>query len=298
MNGLVRELRLVPIVLIASACLLALKFFGLLLEGGYILANDDVVKGDVEAPLVRVTPDAPPPAATKQSWAQEMFNFPDVTGSVRPPTAMPRPIERGHADITGSVAAKPAEQGAKPAMEAKVDTRPAVGKAESGGKTPSGTPIDPAKPATGAERAILERLQERRQQLDARARELDIRESLIKAAEKRLEARLAEIKEVEGRIAIAIEKKDEAEAARMKGLVTMYENMKPRDAARIFDRLDIKVLLDVSTKLNPRRMSDILAQMSAETAERLTIEMANRSKQPDKSGVAALPKIEGWPNGP
>jgi len=38
---------------------------------------------------------------------------------------------------------------------------------------------------------LLERLQERRQELDARARELDLRESLIKAAEKKLEIQAA-----------------------------------------------------------------------------------------------------------
>ena len=50
------------------------------------------------------------------------------------------------------------------------------------------------------ERKILERLQQRRQEFDNRARELDIRENLIKAAEKRISGQLAEIKEVEGRI--------------------------------------------------------------------------------------------------
>ena len=37
-----------------------------------------------------------------------------------------------------------------------------------------------------SERAILERLQSRRQELEERAREIDIRESLLKAAEKRI----------------------------------------------------------------------------------------------------------------
>jgi flagellar motility protein MotE (MotC chaperone) len=72
----------------------------------------------------------------------------------------------------------------------------------------------------------------------------------------------------------------------------MYENMKAKDAARIFDRLDLKVLVDVATKINPRRMSDILAQMSAESAERLTVELAGRK---DKAAPAELPKIEGHP---
>jgi hypothetical protein len=49
--------------------------------------------------------------------------------------------------------------------------------------------------------------------------------------------RLAELKAVEAGINVATGRKKEAEAARFKGLVTMYENMKPRDAAKIFDRL-------------------------------------------------------------
>jgi flagellar motility protein MotE (MotC chaperone) len=40
-------------------------------------------------------------------------------------------------------------------------------------------------------------------------------------------------------------------------------------------------------------MSDILAQMSPETAERLTIELASRKD--GKGAAAELPKIEGHP---
>ena len=118
------------------------------------------------------------------------------------------------------------------------------------------------------------------------------------AAEKRIEGRLGELKEVEARINAAAEKKDEAEAQRLKSLIVMYENMKAKDAAKIFDRLNMRVLLEVATQINPRRMSDILAQMSPEAAERLTVAIANRSEAPDKpKPPAELPKIEGRPSG-
>jgi flagellar motility protein MotE (MotC chaperone) len=68
--------------------------------------------------------------------------------------------------------------------------------------------------------------------------------------------------------------------------------MKPKDAARVFDRLDLRVLLEVSTQINPRRMSDILAQMSSEAAERLTVELATRAKD---RAPAELPRIVGQP---
>jgi flagellar motility protein MotE (MotC chaperone) len=75
----------------------------------------------------------------------------------------------------------------------------------------------------------------------------------------------------------------------------MYENMKPRDAARIFDRLEVGVLIEMASLINPRSMSEILAQMSAERAEQLTVELANRAQSTPKSGTGGLQKIEGRP---
>ena len=278
MKPTLRGIRLLPIVLFATASLLVLKTLGFLTSGGYVLgtlhraqAQDAAISmphhSDGEA-AASPKPAAPTPAP-KRSWAQEVLGYPDITGSV--------PSKPAAADA----AKKPAEQAPPNGAEAKANAKPALVESEKG-HIPVG------------ERAVLERLQERRQELEARARELEIREGLLKAAEKRIEVRLGELKEQEAQVNTAIEKKDEAEAARFKSVVTMYENMKAKEAARIFDRLDIKILLDVSTQINPRRMSDILAQMSPEAAERLTVELAGRANGRPQS-TADLPKIEGRP---
>ena len=74
--------------------------------------------------------------------------------------------------------------------------------------------------------------------------------------------------------------------------------MKAKDAAKVFDRLEMKVLIEIASQINPRRMSDILAQMTAESAERLTVELAARANGGDRAASASdLPKIEGKPNG-
>jgi flagellar motility protein MotE (MotC chaperone) len=289
------DFRLLPVVLFAAGCLFALKVIGLVTEGGYTLGAGHLTKTDRDAKLAIRTAQAPllasPPAA-KQSWAQEMFNYPDVTGSV---------------DTTKS-AAKPAEAADKPAeksddKEAGKKEKPADQKPDK--RQPAVTttaPVDVTLQLSPAERAILQRLNERRQELDARARELDMRETLLKASEQKLEARLGELKEQEARITEATKKKEEAELARLKGLVTIYESMKAKDAAKIFDRLDMKVLMEVASQINPRRMSDILGQMTPEAAERLTIEMANRvgsaaKAAPGTPAAPELPKIEGRPSG-
>jgi flagellar motility protein MotE (MotC chaperone) len=243
-----RDIRVIPVVLIAIAGLAVLKVAGLVIDGGYVFDYQ--------------------PQSTKRSWAQESFNFP--TGK---PDA---------ADITGSVHEKPKEE-AKPAVAA-----PEVAK-------PDGTVVYPeqTQPVSASERAILERLQSRRQELEARAREIDIRESLLKAAEKRIESRVEELKGVESRISTATEQKSEADAARFKGIITMYEGMKPKDAAKVFDHLEMPVLIQIASQIAPRKMSDILGLMSTEAAERLTVELARRAAPDQSASAGELPKIEG-----
>jgi flagellar motility protein MotE (MotC chaperone) len=290
-----REFRLIPLVLVATVSLFALKVSGLVFDGGYTLgerlAGDN--KSDLTpttadsipgtTPIIFADRDALPPEPAKQSWAQEMFNYGgDVTGSVG-----------------GSKPSEPAKDGkdSKDDKAAKKD-----GKDNKDAKAPppnlpkpSGLQVNLEPVAPRGERAILERLSDRRQQLDARADELAMRENLLKAAEKRVEAKVAELKALEAKVKSALDQRDETEAKRFKGIVAMYEGMKPQDAARIFDRLDLKILVDVSTQMKPSAMSSILAKMTPEAAERLTVELAQRASAQKTASADALPQIEGRP---
>jgi flagellar motility protein MotE (MotC chaperone) len=283
-----RDFRLIPIVLFATISLLALKVSGLVFDGGYTLAErmQARYRGDLQITSRESVPDQPKivltekyakpgTAGPRQPWAQEMFSF-----------------NRGNSsDVTGSVGAAE-EKSSDPALKVS-DKPPDPTKLEVAG---AAIPLEPGRIASPGERAVLERLQSRRQELDTRNRELEMRENLLKAAEKRVEAKVAELKGTESRVNTAMGTRDKVEAERFKSIVTMYENMKSKDAARIFDRLDMKILVDVSTQMNPRKMSEILGQMSPDAAERLTVELANRaSAQPKTQSPDQLPKIEGKP---
>jgi flagellar motility protein MotE (MotC chaperone) len=113
-----------------------------------------------------------------------------------------------------------------------------------------------------------------------------------------MDGKLAELKETESRIKVETQQKDDAQAAQFKSLVTMYENMKPRDAAKIFDRLEPGVLLEVASKIDPRHMADIMAQMSPDSAQHLTVDLASQAQEVKPAGgndPNALPKIQGQP---
>jgi flagellar motility protein MotE (MotC chaperone) len=249
-----RDIRVLPVVLVAIVGLALLKIAGLVIDGGYVFDYR--------------------PESTKPSWAQEVFNFPgdrkDITGSVQEKPKDEKPKDE-----------KPREEAAKPAASPEVAKADAVVHPEQ------------AQSVSPSERAILERLQSRRQELEARAREIDIRESLLKAAEKRAESRVEELKAIESRITTATQQKSEADAARFKGIITMYEGMKPKDAAKVFDRLEMPVLFEIASQIAPRKMADILGLMSTEAAERLTVEMARRAGTDKSASTADLPKIEG-----
>ena len=289
MTRFARDVRLIPIVLFATISLLALKVSGLVFDGGYTLAErmQARYRGDLQITSRESVPDHPKivltekyakpgTAGSRQPWAQEMFGF-----------------NRGNntGDVTGSVGAAE-EKPSDPALKVS-DKPPDPTKLEVAG---AAIPLEPGRIASPGERAVLERLQTRRQELDTRNRELEMRENLLKAAEKRLEAKVAELRGTESRVNTAMGTRDKVEAERFKSIVTMYENMKSKDAARIFDRLDMKILVDVSTQMNPRKMSEILGQMQPDAAERLTVELANRaSAQPKTQSPDQLPKIEGKP---
>lgn len=126
--------------------------------------------------------------------------------------------------------------------------------------------------SSGTEADILNRLQQRREILEQREKQLDLRESLLKAADQKLESRIEELRALEARLKQAEGQSQEAQS--VKQLAIMYEAMKPKDAARVFERLDMGVLLPVAQIIPPRKLAEIMAVMAPTSAERLTIELA------------------------
>lgn len=143
---------------------------------------------------------------------------------------------------------------------------------------------------TRAEIDLLANLAQRRDQIEQRAREVDLRESLLAAAEKRLDERIAEIKKLEASVKQIVQQYDKQEEQNLQGLVKVYENMKPKDAARIFEKLEPNVLLGVVERMKEAKLALVLADMSPATAQELTVRLATRKQIPPsvRAGVESL----------
>jgi flagellar motility protein MotE (MotC chaperone) len=171
---------------------------------------------------------------------------------------------------TGSVTAKESE---KPAPEPE---------------KPGSRPPPPPEPIPASERAILERLATRRDSLRQRSEALDLREQLLGTAERKLEEGVDTLKQGEDKTEGGGSQRAEAEKAGLKNIVTMYETMKPKDAARVFDRLNLEVLVPIVLAMNPRKMAEVLALMQSEPAEKLTVALANRARGQGGSPAQAV----------
>ena len=133
---------------------------------------------------------------------------------------------------------------------------------------------------TPAELDMLQNLKMRREELDEREREIDLRTNLLAVSERRVEERIAELKVVEGTIRGLLVQYDKQQEEQLAAVVRIYEAMKPKDAANIFNRLQMVVLLEVAERIKERTMAPILAEMDPVVANALTIEMATRRALP------------------
>jgi len=141
-----------------------------------------------------------------------------------------------------------------------------------------------------SEVALLESLSKRRKELDLREKKLDLQVNLLQAAEKRIDVKINTLEKIRDEIEQQNAQQKKRQEGKFKKLVSIYEGMKPKEAARILSRLDARVVLQVAERIAPRKMSAILAKMDADAAERLTVQLA--AKAIDESRPAKeLPQI-------
>jgi flagellar motility protein MotE (MotC chaperone) len=253
------SIRLLPIVVMAASALLVLKSVGLVTGQGYSLSGMSLAMAQ-DAPAVEE-----PVAVDEEGYTEDQLAAAEAAAQA----------------LFGST------------------TRPGAADGETVLRELTGGGIDvPMIERMGeTERVLLERLVERRAELDAIESAVNARLAVVEAAEVRIEERMAELSAVEARINALVDARNAEEAEQFAGLVAMYEGMRPTDAATIFDRLNIDVLTRVGRAMNPRRLGPIMAKMTPQRAEELTMALARVEGEIDPSGSVAqgaeLPQIVG-----
>ena len=245
------------------------------------------------------------------------------------------PAAAGHEAAPATDAGHGAPAGAEAAPAAAGHGAPAEGghgapaEGGHGAKAPTGVyterPKEYSPPIGSSERAILEGLAARRDDLDKRAHDLDLRAKLLEATEQRLNERLNQLQSIESQLGVAggggapaanpgasgpaasapstpaaaggapAPAPGAAGAApamneQLAALVALYEGMKPKAAAAVFDKLDNGTLLELAGHMNPRKLSPILAAMDPDKASRITSLMVG-AQQAQKRVVVQVEQV-------
>jgi len=133
---------------------------------------------------------------------------------------------------------------------------------------------------TQEEIEALNQLASRRDQLDRREQKIKSDESVVQAAFKNLEERLKEFETMKRDLEALLTQNDSAQDNRLRSLVRIYETMKPKDAAQIFDKLEMGVLLGVAQRMKEAKVAPILASMNPDKAKLLTQFLAAQAPAP------------------
>ncbi len=127
---------------------------------------------------------------------------------------------------------------------------------------------------------LFEDLSKRREIVKKKEVAIVAREALLRAAEQELRQKYQELSQLRAEIENLLEQQSNEESARISSLVKIYEGMKPKDAARIFDTLDIDILISVLGEMSERKLSPILANMNSERARTVTVLLIERKRLP------------------
>jgi flagellar motility protein MotE (MotC chaperone) len=135
---------------------------------------------------------------------------------------------------------------------------------------------------------VLRSLTRERELVDLQKAEITKRHAEIALAEERLMIEQASLTELKGSIEALLARIDASQTDDLNRLIELYKNMKPTDAARIMDDLDIETTIMILGTMNPRIAAPILAKVSAVRARAVSRIILQRSHLPGDQDLVGI----------
>ena len=129
---------------------------------------------------------------------------------------------------------------------------------------------------TRSEMELLKELAKRREKLEKDKKDLSVREQVLKATENKIDQKVIDLKSLQSQLEDLMKQYEQKENSKILSLVKIYENMKPKDAANIFNELEMPVLLKVVSNMKEVRVAPVIASMDTVKARELSIELSRQ----------------------
>lgn len=174
---------------------------------------------------------------------------------------------------TTALAAEPAKAATAPSGErtpGSVDPK-ASDKVVENGK--------PASEWSETEVNHLQKLVQRKEQLDAREAELGRLESELTAQREELEKKLKSMDETRTGISNMLQERSTQDAEKVETLVQVYSNMKPSNAAKVLETLDEDLAVEIIGRMKKKNAAEVLNLMKPEKAQSFSEKFAGYRKK-------------------
>lgn len=177
--------------------------------------------------------------------------------------------------------------GSASAQEAKsVPKAPDVEKSGEKPAKPEGTevakadiPTEKSGSFTDEQIDHLSKLNERKKQLDEREEELARMDQELQTQKVELEKRLKELEEVRRGISSVLEDKVKVDDKKVDTLVLMYSDMKPPQAAKVFETMDEDLAVEILGRMKKKNAADIMNLLKPEKAQSLSEKFAGYKRK-------------------
>lgn len=117
-------------------------------------------------------------------------------------------------------------------------------------------------------------LSQKSKDLNEQQRNLDLKEAVLTAIENKISQKIQQIASQQQEMQKVMSLYDQKENAEIKSLANIYSNMKPRDAAGIFNELDMPLLIKIVNSMKERSVAQIIALMNHAKVKDLSIELS------------------------
>tara|TARA_B110001454_G_scaffold219179_1_gene250824 strand:+ start:112759 stop:113637 length:879 start_codon:yes stop_codon:yes gene_type:complete len=171
--------------------------------------------------------------------------------------------------------------------EGKVSEKPAVADKAKSEKTATeakgeAAPANETKSAdnSGIDFDFVRDFKDRKKALDQKEEELKAWEAEIQTQKSELDTKIAEIQKIRKDISAQLEERVKADQAKIDTLVQVYSQMKPSQAAKVFEALDEDLAVDILTKMKKKSAADILNLLKADKAQVLSEKFAGYTRKP------------------
>ncbi|MCI5097414.1 MAG: hypothetical protein MRY77_13945 [Rhodobacteraceae bacterium] len=135
---------------------------------------------------------------------------------------------------------------------------------------------------------VLQSLAHERELVAAQRADLESRKSELALAREKLQIEKSHLLELQGAIGDLLARVEAAKTEDLDRLVEFYRNMKPADAARIMDDMDIETTIMVLGTMKPRIAAPILAKMSPVRARAVSKIILERSQLPGDQDLTGI----------